>query len=43
MMLLFSVVFLVASLLLTRLLGSVGFVLANCINMTIRIIHRYNF
>ena len=41
MMLVFSVTFLSASLLLTRLLGSVGFVLANCVNMTIRILHRY--
>jgi oligosaccharide translocation protein RFT1 len=39
MMLVFSVTFLSASLLLTRLLGCVGFVLANCVNMTIRILH----
>ena len=40
MMLVFSVVFLAASLMLTRLLGSVGFILANCINMIVRIFHR---
>ena len=41
MMLVFSVSFLTASLLLTRVLGSVGFILANCLNMSIRIVHRY--
>ena len=42
MMLVFSVVFLVAALVLTRLLGSVGFILANIINMTTRIAHRWS-
>ena len=41
MMLVFSIVFLAASLLLTRLVGSAGFIIANCISMTIRILHRY--
>ena len=39
-MLFFSAVFLSASLLLTRQFGSVGFVLANCVNMAVRIAHR---
>ena len=39
-MLVFSFVFLCASLFLTRVFGGVGFVLANCINMTARIVHR---
>ena len=41
-MLVFSGVFLVAAFLLTRLFGSVGFILANCVNMAIRIYHRYS-
>ena len=39
-MLVFSCVFLVSSLVFTRLLGSVGFVVANCVNMLCRILHR---
>ena len=38
-MILFSVVFLSASLLLTQLCGSVGFILAHCVNMATRILH----
>ena len=40
-MVVFSLIFLVASLGLTKGFGSVGFILANCINMGLRIIHRY--
>jgi hypothetical protein len=40
-MLVFSLLFLTAAWLLTKKLGSVGFILANCVNMTLRIIHRY--
>ena len=36
-MLVFSFVFLSSSLLFTRFLGSVGFILANCVNMITRI------
>ena len=39
-MVIFSVVFLSASLLLTRVMGSAGLVVANCINMITRILHR---
>lgn len=39
-MLLFSVVFLLAAFILTQFYGSVGFILANCVNMSIRIFHR---
>nr|KAG5691675.1 hypothetical protein BaRGS_014130 [Batillaria attramentaria] len=39
-MLVFSVVFLTMAWYLTRLIGSVGFILANCLNMTARIVHR---
>eukprot|EP00795_Rhopilema_esculentum_P014780 gene14780-5886_t len=39
----FSLVFLVASLGLTKGFGSVGFILANCINMGLRIIHSNMF
>eukprot|EP00731_Ephydatia_muelleri_P003795 Em0001g3795a len=42
-MLVFSVVFLSASLLLTKFSGSVGFILANCINMACRICHSCRF
>lgn len=35
----FSVIFLLSSLVLTRYLGSVGFILANCLNMAARITH----
>ena len=38
-MMVFSVVFLAASWYLT-ILGSVGFVIANCLNMLLRIYHR---
>ena len=38
-MLIFSFVFLSSSLFFTRFLGSVGFILANCVNMLTRIIH----
>ena len=40
-MLMFSFLFLCSSLFLTQLFGSVGFILANCVNMAGRIIHRY--
>lgn len=40
-MLLFSVIFLFAAVILIQMFGSVGFILANCINMTTRILHRY--
>lgn len=39
-MVVFSVSFLVISYVLTNLLGPVGFILANCVNMLARIIHR---
>jgi len=39
-MLLFSLVFLVSSLMLTKQFGCVGFVLANCLNMSTRIAYR---
>ncbi|XP_078310387.1 man(5)GlcNAc(2)-PP-dolichol translocation protein RFT1-like isoform X3 [Crassostrea virginica] len=42
-MLLFSVILLVSSLFLTQHFGSVGFVLANCINMMCRILHSVYF
>lgn len=42
-MLVFSAVFLCASLLLTKTFGSVGFILANCINMAARIVHSCYF
>ncbi|XP_074643284.1 man(5)GlcNAc(2)-PP-dolichol translocation protein RFT1-like isoform X2 [Tubulanus polymorphus] len=38
-MLLFSVLFLLASYYLAKMLGAVGFILANCLNMIARIIH----
>ncbi len=40
---LFSAIFLVSSLFLSRLLGGVGFILANCINMLTRVVHSYHF
>ena len=43
MMLLFSVMFLFAAVILIQVFGSVGFILANCINMTTRILHRYMY
>ncbi|KAK7476317.1 hypothetical protein BaRGS_00032435 [Batillaria attramentaria] len=42
-MLVFSVVFLTMAWYLTRLIGSVGFILANCLNMTARIVHSIIF
>lgn len=42
-MLMFSLVFLGSSLLLTHVFGSVGFILANCINMAARILHSAYF
>ncbi|CAL1538909.1 unnamed protein product [Lymnaea stagnalis] len=42
-MLLFSALFLFSSWLLTTLIGSVGFILANCFNMLARIIHSMYF
>lgn len=39
-MMLFSVIFLVSSWFLSKQIGSVGFILANCLNMIARIIHR---
>ncbi|KAK6989439.1 Oligosaccharide translocation protein rft1 [Biomphalaria glabrata] len=42
-MLLFSGLFLFSSWLLTSLIGSVGFILANCLNMVARIIHSLYF
>eukprot|EP01135_Chromosphaera_perkinsii_P003464 Nk52_evm2s244 gene=Nk52_evmTU2s244 len=42
-MVVFSAVFLAASYYLTRVFGSVGFIMANCINMLIRIVHSLAF
>ncbi|XP_038054403.1 protein RFT1 homolog [Patiria miniata] len=42
-MLLFSIIFLSSSWFLTKTFGSVGFILANCLNMTARIIHSIYF
>lgn len=42
-MMIFSVAFLVASLLLTKYFGSLGFILANCLNMLLRIIESVFF
>lgn len=42
-MLLFSLIFLTSSLFLTKIFGSVGFILANCVNMTARIAHSSHF
>ncbi|XP_013404396.1 protein RFT1 homolog [Lingula anatina] len=42
-MMLFSLLFLLASWSLTQWLGSVGFILANCLNMLARIIHSVYF
>lgn len=36
----FSAIFLASALLLTHIMGSAGFVLANCVNMAVRIWHR---
>ncbi|XP_022104957.1 protein RFT1 homolog [Acanthaster planci] len=42
-MLLFSIIFLSSSWFLTKTFGSVGFILANCLNMTARITHSIYF
>ncbi|XP_071082431.1 man(5)GlcNAc(2)-PP-dolichol translocation protein RFT1-like isoform X1 [Haliotis cracherodii] len=42
-MFIFSGVFLLSSWLLTKYLGSVGFILANCFNMLVRILHSVSF
>lgn len=42
-MLLFSLIFLSSSLFFTNLLGGVGFILANCVNMATRIAHSCHF
>ena len=42
LMVLLSAIFLGLSWLLSRLFGSVGFILANCVNMALRIGHRLN-
>lgn len=42
-MVIFSITFLVISYLLTYILGPVGFIIANCVNMTARIIHSLYF
>lgn len=42
-MVLFSVSFLFISYLLTSFLGPVGFILANCVNMSARIIHSIHY
>ncbi|RUS80480.1 hypothetical protein EGW08_011758, partial [Elysia chlorotica] len=42
-MLLFSGIFLLSSWFLTSLIGSVGFILANCLNMVARIVHSIYF
>lgn len=42
-MLLFSVMFLFVAVILIQVFGSVGFILANCINMATRILHRYMY
>jgi len=39
----FSGVFLLSSLFLSRLLGGVGFILANCVNMLVRVGHSCHF
>lgn len=39
-MVIFSISFLLISYMLTSFLGPVGFILANCVNMLARIIHR---
>lgn len=40
-MVIFSITFLLISYVLTSVLGPVGFILANCVNMLARITHRY--
>lgn len=41
LMVVLSCVFLFLAWLLSRAIGSVGFILANCVNMFLRIAHRY--
>ncbi|XP_056649138.1 protein RFT1 homolog [Diorhabda sublineata] len=43
LMVIFSVMFLLISYILTYIIGPVGFILANCINMTARIVHSLNY
>ncbi|XP_044760485.1 protein RFT1 homolog [Coccinella septempunctata] len=43
MMVLFSMIFLIVSYVLTILLGPVGFIIANCINMLARIFHSLHY
>ncbi|XP_057672501.1 protein RFT1 homolog isoform X2 [Diorhabda carinulata] len=43
LMVIFSVMFLLISYILTYIFGPVGFILANCINMTARIVHSLNY
>lgn len=38
-----SVLFISSAYVLTRYFGSVGFIIANCVNMSARILHRYNW
>uniref|UniRef100_H2YH75 Protein RFT1 homolog n=1 Tax=Ciona savignyi TaxID=51511 RepID=H2YH75_CIOSA len=42
-MLLFSILFLACSYYLTRAVGSVGFIIANCLNMLARIVHSFYY
>ncbi|XP_050311216.1 protein RFT1 homolog isoform X2 [Anthonomus grandis grandis] len=43
LMVIFSITFLLISYLLTNMLGPVGFILANCVNMAARILHSLHF
>ncbi|KAL1494506.1 hypothetical protein ABEB36_010093 [Hypothenemus hampei] len=43
LMVIFSILFLLISYILTNILGPVGFILANCVNMTARILHSLYF
>lgn len=42
-MVVFSIMFLIISYVLTNIFGPVGFILANCINMAARIVHSLYF
>lgn len=42
-MVIFSIIFLVISFVLTNILGPVGFIIANCVNMLARITHSIFF
>lgn len=42
-LLLFSATFLIFSLILTSVMGSAGFIVANCVNMLVRIVHSCRF